>query len=145
MEVSGDPVLAPGERWKFRRTCSGLGRTGGGCGRYFCSRVTYYRTGEDTLRISVARVARSRKGIAGLGGCARVRAREGRAAHPSNPPLCWCSERERRREERKALPRLLFSFRRPRTHTRLCVRVRLRANTSTTWQSYTSARILPAP
>lgn len=44
MEVSGDPLLPSRERWKFRSS-SRLGRTEGDCGRYFRSRVTYYRTG----------------------------------------------------------------------------------------------------
>lgn len=39
------PLLPSGKRRKFRRSSSRLGRTEGGCGRYFCSRVTYYRTG----------------------------------------------------------------------------------------------------
>lgn len=132
MEVSGDPVLATGERRKFRRTCSGLGRTGGGCGRYFRSRVTYYRTGEDTLRISVAR-ARS----AARGARKGSRARGARSAPFESSSLAGYRRSRARREEQSPPCAFPFLFD-DRTHT--CVR--LRANTSTT-PDVTRARISP--
>jgi len=116
MEVSGDPLLPSRERWKFRRSSSRLGRTEGGCGRYFRSRITYYRTGR-TQRISVARLSRGGSRDRG-----RARVREGRVAHPSNLP----SETKKSEEDSPRAFPFLFDDR-TRTYVPISLQLATRA------------------
>lgn len=123
MEVSGDPLLSSRERWKFRRSSSGLGRTEGGCGRYFRCRVTYYRTGR-TLRILVVRLSRG-----GSRGAEDARG----FAKGASLTLRIFFRRLRRVRETLRGPFLFFS---------MIARVRVRANIFTT--SYTRTDTMPS-